>query len=97
MKKLNYFISEKLKLSKDTKVQTYDTIDIHDTDMLAAIMKAAFISIRKNLTYTYKTFSTIKIKKSKINYEDIVSILKKNIIISLKWKRLLIKIVNCKN
>ena len=74
MKQINNYISEKLVINKDIK--SFDHIDKNNKDLMIAIIKSIFISIYKNGTYKVKGLSHYSIKRSEINWEDIVKILK---------------------
>ena len=74
MKQINNYISEKLVINKDIK--SFDHIDKNNKDLMIAIIKSIFISIYKNRTYKVKGLSHYSIKRSEINWEDIVKILK---------------------
>ena len=74
MKTINNYISEKLVINKDIK--SFDHIDKNNKDLMIAIIKSIFISIYKNGTYKVKGLSHYSIKRSEINWEDIVKILK---------------------
>ena len=74
MKTLKQIIQEKLVINKDIK--SCDHIDKNNKDLMIAIIKSIFISIYKNHTYKPKGLSHYSIKRSEINWEDVVKILK---------------------
>lgn len=74
MKQLNNYIFEKLKLDKNIKIQKISELDPNNIDMVEAIVKAVFISIFKNNSYK-SAFTTYILKRSKINWTDVVEIL----------------------
>lgn len=76
MKNLLSYISEKLIFNKNTKAK-YQNIDFNNIneDLLIDIIKSIFISVYKNRTYKVKGLSHYSIKRSEINWEDVIEIL----------------------
>lgn len=81
MKQLNNFIQEKLKLNKDSKISEMTKLDLHNTDMMIDILKASFIGLykqhfeHKNDPFKQAGLSTYSIRKTQVDYENIVNIL----------------------
>lgn len=83
MKQLNNYILEKLVLNKNSKSK-YDRLETTNTnihipiDILVDSIKSIFISIYKNHTYKLKGLSTYVIKRSEIDWNDVIEILNTN-------------------
>lgn len=80
MKTINLFINEKLKLNSDSKsnkcdIKDIDHIDKSDEKLILAIIKSVFISVYLNRTYNIRGLSTYIIKRSEINWDNVVDIL----------------------
>lgn len=81
MKKLNNYIIEKLKLSRNNKIQEFTELDTKNIDMMLDILKASFIGlwvqhfkshpdIFRKISYSLKS-----IYRKQVDYDNIYNIL----------------------
>lgn len=74
MKQLNNYITEKLIINKDSKSKIVE-LDKTNTKLMIALVKSVFISVYKNRTYKQRGLSQYTVKRSEINWSDVVDIL----------------------
>ena len=84
MKKLSIYVQEKCLINKNTHL--YTKLDMNDKDMLINILKAEFISLYMQhfndvgyhpSPFKQKGISTYSIRRTLVNYKNIIDILNK--------------------
>lgn len=75
------YIFEKFRINKDTELSDKKEFRLlddpgHNEDFITAVINSTYISLYKNYTFKRKGLAQYSIKKSEINWEDIIELLK---------------------